>query len=91
MNKKTLTEVIALNHHIPKVEADLIITDIFENIFNSLTIDKADVNIAGFGKFKVKSYKVKNARNPRTGEKVAPREVVRVKFSASKNLKEILN
>lgn len=51
----------------------------------------SEVNLANFGKFKSKKLLMKNARNPRTGEKVAPREVRRIKFSPSKSFKESLN
>ena len=55
-------------------------------------IDKRNIELRGFGSFFVKKIKEKySARNPRTGEIIYVPEKNRVRFRASKKLKELIN
>ena len=71
----------------------------FENIIDNfcLSLEKAlikgnIVEIRGFGTFFIKKIKEKySARNPKTGQLVYVPEKKKVRFRASKKLKEILN
>ena len=50
------------------------------------------VELRGFGTFFIKKIKEKySARNPRTGEKIYVPEKNKVRFRASKKLKELIN
>jgi DNA-binding protein HU-beta/integration host factor subunit beta len=50
-----------------------------------------NIEIRGFGRFKVKEKKARTARNPRTGEMVQIEAGLKPIFEASKELKSILN
>ena len=70
-----------------------------ENILNIFcksvedTLKKGQkVELRGFGTFFIKKIKEKySARNPRTGEKIYVPEKNKVRFRASKKLKELIN
>ena len=68
------------------------ITDIFfEQIAQSL-IDKRPVEIRSIGSFFVKEIsEKKKARNPKTGEIIYVPKKNKVRFRASKRLKELIN
>lgn len=60
---------------------------VFAAITNELK-NGGEVTIAGFGAFAVKQRKEREARNPRTGEKVHVPASRAPKFRAGKGLKE---
>lgn len=60
---------------------------VFDTILKSLSRGE-DVNIPGFGKFRVAKRAARMGVNPRTGEKIHIAASVKPKFSASKVLKE---
>jgi len=96
MNKKDLLEKIyndtlAGSRSITKSQVEEIVLNVFRTISNVLELEKGVVNIGHFGKFYVKSYTLKNARNPKTGKKINSRVVSKVKFQASKSLKDRIN
>ena len=78
----------------PKLDLPIIekIIDIFfKDIENALLNDK-NVQLRDFGNIFIKNIKEKySARNPKTGQLVYVPEKKKVRFRASKKLKEILN
>ena len=68
---------------------------IFEIFFNKISeslIDKKSVEIRSLGTFFVKEIKEKKrARNPRTGEILYIPKRNKIRFRASKRLKELIN
>lgn len=60
--------------------------------FMSLALEgDGELDLPGFGKFKVKETKARVARNPRTGEKVNVPAKNKVTFKAAKALKTAVN
>ncbi|MFO7653936.1 MAG: HU family DNA-binding protein [Candidatus Krumholzibacteriia bacterium] len=90
MTKAELVEIIAQETGISKKDTGVIVNLILENIGRALlTEDK--VELRGFGSFKVKNRRSRQARNPRTGESVAVPEKKVPYFKASNELKSRLN
>lgn len=90
MTKAELVEMISEETGVNKKDTGVIVTLIMENIGQALvTGDK--VELRGFGSFKVKTRRSRQARNPRTGESVeVPAKRVPF-FKASNELKAELN
>lgn len=86
MTKADLVEVVADQTGLTKKDAAVAVDSLIEAISQALT-DGRNIEIRGFGSFKVKSRKGRMARNPRTGEQVqVPARDVPV-FKPSKDLK----
>lgn len=90
MTKAELVELIAGGTGISKKDTGIVVNLILENIGKALEAgDK--VELRGFGSFKVKSRRARQARNPRTGDAVhVPSKQVPY-FKASNELKSKLN
>ena len=68
------------------------VVDIFTECIQKALGDQQNVEIRGFGTFFVKRIKEKyNARNPKTSELIYVPEKNKVRFRASKKLKELVN
>jgi len=69
MTKAELVDIISWQTGITKKDTSSIINLVLDNITDALVAgDK--VELRGFGSFKVKTRRPRNARNPRTGEAV---------------------
>jgi len=87
VNKKELIDQVAKEIDHTKVETKGIVECVFKNITDCLARGDA-VKLMGFGNFVIKKRAAREARNPRTGERVAiPAKNVPV-FKAGKELKE---
>ena len=79
------------NPNLNKIELESIL-DAFNESIKKALIEGRDVELRGFGTFFVKKIKEKfSARNPKTGELIYVPEKNRVRFKASKKLKEFIN
>lgn len=68
------------------------ILNIFTKCIHQSLLDNRNIELRGFGSFFVKKLKEKHsARNPKTGELIYVPEKNRVRFRASKKLKEFIN
>nr|AXK15424.1 DNA-binding protein [Candidatus Hamiltonella sp.]AXK15436.1 DNA-binding protein [Candidatus Hamiltonella sp.]AXK15448.1 DNA-binding protein [Candidatus Hamiltonella sp.] len=67
MNKTELIGEIAENAGITKAKAKLVLDTLLKRITESLK-NHESVQLMGFGTFKIKPRKARNARNPKTGE-----------------------
>jgi DNA-binding protein HU-beta len=87
MNKQALIEMVHGMLGGTKVQAEQVVSGIFDGITASLT--KGDeVSIAGFGIFTAKMRAARTARNPKTGEAVKVAATRVPKFRAAKALKD---
>ena len=78
------------NPNLNKTEIENILDTFNESIKKAL-IEGKNVELRGFGTFSVKKIKEKfSARNPKTGELIYVPEKNRVRFKASKKLKELI-
>jgi integration host factor subunit alpha len=87
------TDIISTLHEqtgIPKSQCGETLDCLVDLITNSLA-DGEEIQIRGFGTFKVEEKKERKGRNPATGEEIIIPERKRVAFKYSNKLKERLN
>jgi len=89
MTKKDMTAAIAQDSGVSQVQVKQIVQQVFEFIDDTL-VQEGGIELRGFGIFKVKKRKPRQARNPRTGEKVWVREKLVVTFKAGKEVQKRL-
>jgi len=90
VTKKDIVDEIAARTGLTQVDTKIIVECFLDAIAKSLVQGK-NIEIRGFGRFKVKEKKARTARNPRTGEMVQIDAGLKPIFEASKELKTILN
>lgn len=90
VTKKDLVEEIANRTGLTQVDTKIVVESFFEAISKALGSGR-NIEIRGFGRFKVKQKKARIARNPHTGEAVHVKASVKPVFEASKDLKTKLN
>ena len=90
VTKKEIVEIIANQTGITQVDSKIVLESFFETVGNSLRQGR-NIEIRGFGRFKVKHKKARQARNPRTGEPVQVEAGLKPVFEASKELKKFIN
>ena len=90
MTKADIVDVIASATGLTKVETEAVVDGFISTVINSLKEGK-NIEIRGFGSFKVKKRRARMARNPRTGEQVRVEEHYVPLFKVSKELKGIVN
>ena len=79
------------NPNLSQIEIELILDNFSESIEKSL-LDNKKVELRGFGTFFLKKIKEKfGSRNPKTGEIIYVPEKNKVRFRASKKLKDFIN
>lgn len=88
MTKADLVEQVAdaIGPGITKKDCALVVDGLLNAIKNALA-EHENIEIRGFGTFKVRRRKSRVARNPRTGERVAVPERVVPVFKPSKDLR----
>ncbi|OGZ44361.1 MAG: DNA-binding protein HU [Candidatus Ryanbacteria bacterium RIFCSPHIGHO2_01_FULL_45_22] len=87
MNKSDLADAVLNKIGGTKTAAQDAVDTVFDTIASSLK--KGDeVSVAGFGTFLAKKRAAREARNPRTGEKVHVSATTVPKFRAGKGLKD---
>ena len=90
VTKKDIVDEIAVRTGLTQVDTKIIVECFLDAISKSL-LEGKNIEIRGFGRFKVKSKKARTARNPRTGEMVQVEAGLKPIFEASKELKAVLN
>ena len=80
--KADLVNGIAHRTGLTKNETESVVDTLFESIIDSLKTGKR-IEIRGFGSFNIRHKNLRQARNPRTGEKVTvgPKNVPTFKIS----------
>ncbi len=90
MTKADIVDIIASGTGLTKVETEAVVDGFIQTVISSLR-DGKNIEIRGFGSFKVKKRKGRVARNPRTGEQVKVEEHYVPIFKVSKELKMLVN
>jgi DNA-binding protein HU-beta len=90
MNKKDLIEKVAGAANVSKKDATNVVNALLEEIKTALQSGE-QITIVGFGSFKVVDRPEREARNPRTGEKIEVPASKVPKFVPGKGLKNALN
>ena len=90
ITKADLVEEIYHNTNLPKKEIHLVLDSLFVEIKNALCRGDS-IELRQFGTFELRLRKGrKNARNPKTGEKISSEEHYVAAFKAGKELKNNL-
>jgi len=87
MTKRDMIKTIAEAAGITQTQTREIVQRVFESIIETLVKD-GRVELRNFGVFEVKKRKPRQARNPRTGEKVLVPERAVVTFKAGREMEE---
>jgi len=90
VTKADIVDVIASGTGLTKVETEAVVDGFIQTVIASLR-DGKNIEIRGFGSFKVKKRKGRMARNPRTGEQVPVQDHYVPIFKVSKELKSVVN
>ena len=69
MNRSELIETVAKRNNLPKKQAGIAVTTIFDTVFGALGAGER-VEIRGFGSFTTRRYETYVGRNPKTGDPV---------------------
>lgn len=90
MTKADIVDVIASATGLTKVETEAVVDGFIQTVIDTMKQGK-NIEIRGFGSFKVKKRKGRVARNPRTGEQVMVDEHFVPIFKVSKELKHLVD
>jgi DNA-binding protein HU-beta len=90
VTKADIVDVIASATGLTKVETEAVVDGFIQTVINAMKEGK-NIEIRGFGSFKVKKRKGRIARNPRTGQQVMVDEHFVPIFKVSKELKHVVD
>ncbi len=90
MNTSDLIDKIAADAGLTKVAAKGVVDGVFKAIADA-SAKGEEVNLPGFGKFKVKESAAREGRNPSTGATVQIAASKKVSFTPAKALKDRVN
>jgi DNA-binding protein HU-beta len=87
VTKADIVDKIASATGLTKVETEVVVDGFITSVIDAMKEGK-NIEIRGFGSFKVKKRKGRMARNPRTGEQVVVVEHFVPTFKVSKEMKQ---
>jgi nucleoid DNA-binding protein len=87
VTKREIVQTIAVELGLTQHQTEQIVQKTFDSIVNAL-VEDGRVELRNFGVFQVKKRKARQARNPRTGEKVMIGERLAVTFKAGRAVEE---
>ena len=90
MTKADIVDKVATGTGLTKLETEAIIEGFFSTVIEALKAGRG-IEIRGFGSYKVKKKNARNARNPKTGEKVFVGEHFVPTFKFSKDFKDLVD
>jgi nucleoid DNA-binding protein len=90
VTKKDLVEKISEKTGLTQVDTKIVVESFLDSVSKALR-DGTNIEIRGFGRFKVKKKRARTARNPRTNEYIQVDEGFKPVFEASKELRNSVN
>ena len=90
MNRSDLVATFAKRHDISKNRANQLVSLMLDEMKGSL-VQGEGIEFRGFGSFFIKQYEGRQAKNPKSGEKVWMSTRKKVRFRPSKTLLSNLN
>lgn len=90
ITKKDLVEKIAEHTGLTQVETKIVVESFLDSVAKALQSGQ-NIEIRGFGRFKVKEKRARTARNPRTNEYIEVGAGFKPVFEASKELRKRVN
>lgn len=90
ITKKDLVEKISDKTGLTQVDTKIVVESLLEAISKALQTGN-NIEIRGFGRFKIKTRKARSARNPRTNEHIEVQDGFKPVFEVSKELRKRIN
>ena len=90
MTKSELMEALAESRGISRRTAEEVVNVLFDGMRDTLKND-GRIEIRGFGSFKVRHYKGRVGRNPKTGAEISVKPKKLPIFKVSKLMRELIN
>ena len=90
ITKKDLVERISERTGLTQVDTKIVVESFLESVAQSLQ-DGKNIEIRGFGRFKIKQKRARTARNPRTNQYIEVEAGFKPVFEASKELRKRIN
>jgi nucleoid DNA-binding protein len=90
VTKKDLVEKISDRTGLTQVDTKIVVESLLESISKALQQGR-NIEIRGFGRFKIKERRARSARNPRTNEHIQVLAGFKPVFEASKELRKRVN
>jgi DNA-binding protein HU-beta/integration host factor subunit beta len=90
ITKKDICEAIAGATGLTRVDTQIIVETLLDTIHQTLQSGN-NIELRGFGRFKIKPKRARKARNPITGEAVQVPAGFKLVFQASKELRKRIN
>jgi len=90
VTKKDLVEKISERTGLTQVDTKIVVESFLESVAKTLQ-EGQNIEIRGFGRFKVKQKRARTARNPRTNEFVEVEAGFKPVFEASRELRKRVN
>jgi DNA-binding protein HU-beta/integration host factor subunit beta len=90
ITKKDLVEKISDKTGLTQVDTKIVVESLLEAVSKALQQGK-NIEIRGFGRFKIKERRARSARNPRTNEHIEVQAGYKPVFEASKELRKRVN
>jgi len=90
ITKKDLVERISDRTGLTQVDTKIVLESFLETVSEVLNEGK-NIEIRGFGRFKIKEKRARTARNPRTNEYIQIEQGFKPVFEASKELRNRVN
>lgn len=93
VNKQEMVEAVAKALDTSKAQAALTVDAFFgdDGVIANTLKKGGEVNITGFGSFKVRKRAARTGRNPQTGKTIAIKASKAPVFKAGKGLKDLVN
>jgi DNA-binding protein HU-beta len=85
-----IADKIAAENSLTKSQAKSVVDGVFKAISDAAK-GGGEINVAGFGKFKVKATPAREGRNPANGEKIKIAASRKLTFAPAKALKDAMN
>ncbi len=90
ITKKDLVEKISEKTGLTQVDTKIVIESFLDSVSKAMQ-DGTNIEIRGFGRFKIKRKRARTARNPRTNEHIQVEAGFKPVFEASKELRNRIN
>jgi DNA-binding protein HU-beta/integration host factor subunit beta len=90
VTKKDLVERISDRTGLTQVDTKIVVESFLDSVAKALQ-DGTNIEIRGFGRFKVKKKRARTARNPRTNQYIQVEAGYKPIFEASKELRNRIN
>lgn len=90
MTKADLTESVAKSSDLTKREAGFVVQVVLDSLVEALRSGNK-VELRGFGSFRLRERKTRQARNPKTGERFQVPAKTIAYFTPGRGLKEFIN